>query len=174
MSREVRRVPADWQHPRDERTGRYVPLFEGPYEPEIEHWIKGGQAWLLGEWKSDYDSEQPDDYERTWRGYCEWVGQPPNSNEYMPDWTEDQKTHLMMYETTSEGTPISPAFETAEELARWLTDNHASTFASMTATYEQWLGMIKVGYSVASMIVQDGYMMSGVEAVTALPTKPSI
>ena len=42
----------------------------------------------------------------------------------------------MIYETCSEGSPISPAFETPEELARWLTDN---SFGSMTATYEQWL-----------------------------------
>lgn len=28
MGREVRRVPAEWQHPKDER-GRYIPLFDG-------------------------------------------------------------------------------------------------------------------------------------------------
>ena len=28
MGREVRRVPADWQHPKDAR-GRFIPLFDG-------------------------------------------------------------------------------------------------------------------------------------------------
>jgi hypothetical protein len=41
--------------------------------------------------------------------------------EFMPNWPIDQRTHLMMYETCTEGTPISPAFETPEELALWLT-----------------------------------------------------
>lgn len=47
-----------------------------------------------------------------------------------------------MWETTSEGSPISPVFGTPEELARWLADTRASTFGSMTAGYDQWLAMI--------------------------------
>jgi len=57
----------------------------------------------------------------------------------------------MMYENTSEGTPISPPFETPEELARWLADNNASAFGGMTATYEQWLATCK-GLYAPSMV----------------------
>lgn len=56
----------------------------------------------------------------------------------------------MIYETCSEGSPISPAFETPEELARWLTDN---SFGSMTATYEQWLG----GYEDEHVSIPSGW-----------------
>ena len=67
----------------------------------------------------------------------------------------------MMYEDTTEGTPISPAFETPEELARWLADTGASAFGSLTATYDEWLNMIKRGSSVSAAII-DGRLVSGV------------
>jgi len=47
-----------------------------------------------------------------------------------------------MYETCTEGTPISPVMDSLETLARWLADNGASAFGEMTATYEQWLKII--------------------------------
>jgi hypothetical protein len=85
----------------------------------------------------------------------------PSKSDYMPDWPESKKTHLQMYETTSEGTPISPVMETPEELARWLTDNKASAFGNMTATYEQWLSTIKRGFAVSAVGVGSD-LMSGV------------
>lgn len=78
------------------------------------------------------------------------------------EWPEGTATMLCMYEDTSEGTPISPAFETPEKLARWLADNKASAFGGMTATYEQWLATCREGYSVG-MVMAGGRMMSGVE-----------
>jgi hypothetical protein len=52
----------------------------------------------------------------------------PLMEDEMPQWAEEEKTHIMMYETCSEGTPISPAFKRGEKekLARWLVDNKAS------------------------------------------------
>ena len=91
---------------------------------------------------------------------------PVDQNEYMPDWPEAERTHLMMYENTSEGTPISPPFATPEELARWCADNGASAFGASKATYEQWLSVARGGYA-PSMVIVDGKMMSGVEASTA-------
>lgn len=43
-----------------------------------------------------------------------------------------------LWETTSEGSPISPVFATPEELARWAAAN-ATAFGSMTLTEHQWL-----------------------------------
>ncbi len=70
-----------------------------------------------------------------------------------------------MWETTSEGSPISPVCDTPEELARWLADNGASSFADSTATYEQWLAMIGQGWAPSAILTQDG-LRSGVEAAT--------
>ncbi len=69
-----------------------------------------------------------------------------------------------MWETTSEGSPISPVCESPEALAQWLADNRASTFGNMTATYEQWLKMIQVGHAFSMMVDSRG-MQSGVTAV---------
>lgn len=68
-----------------------------------------------------------------------------------------------MWETTSEGSPISPVFATPEELARWLADNGASSFGRFTATYEQWLKMINREWA-PSLIMIDNSLRSGVEA----------
>lgn len=100
--------------------------------------------------------------------YTDWAGPRPSPDDYMPDWPEDQRTHLMMYEDTTEGTPISPAFATPEELARWLADTGASAFGNMTATYEQWLATCREGWAV-SMVIENGIMKSGVAAMADKP-----
>ena len=74
---------------------------------------------------------------------------PPNG----PGW--------QMWETTSEGSPMSPVFATPEKLAWWLSENGVSACGNMTATYEAWLGMIRQGSAVD--MVSDGHsVMSGV------------
>ncbi|MDZ4181165.1 MAG: hypothetical protein U1E29_18335 [Coriobacteriia bacterium] len=145
MSREVRMVPGDWQHPRGE--GRYIPLYEGAdraqrerdYHEEVKEY---GQAVA----DSDYS------------------GPPETWDCFMPDFPEDTATHLMMYETTSEGTPISPAFETPEELAHWLAYNNASAFGGMGASYDAWLRVCR-GERAPSGVMVGGQIMSGVEAL---------
>lgn len=169
MSREVRRVPADWKHPTHGRYSdglpRHVPMFDKPHAEALrEHLDEDLPAWLEGErlWRVEGKVKRHDgnvqsveeviaDTEPHRRPagaptYQWWAGEmpsPPNPKDYMPDWPADQRTHFMMYETCSEGTPISPAFEKAEDLARWLTDNGASAFGDQTATYDTWLAAIK-------------------------------
>jgi len=94
----------------------------------------------------------------------DWYGQAPDQNDYMPDWPADECTHLMMYEDTTEGTPISPAFPTPEELAKWLADTGASAFGSDTATYEQWLSTCKAGWVVGAVFDSANGLRSGVAA----------
>ena len=62
MGREVRRVPADWQHPKEQkpdwRTGRmvegYKPLFPGErYQPAVDEWDEECAMWKAG-WRPDY------------------------------------------------------------------------------------------------------------------------
>ena len=126
MGREVRRVPKDWQHPKRKNryTGKeeYQPMFDEPFGPAMDEWYAGWKAWK----PEEHDGNQ----------YWELEGGPPDPEHYRPDWPEETRTHLMMYEDISEGTPISPAFETPEELARWLVDNGASAFGSSTGSYE--------------------------------------
>lgn len=166
MGREVRRVPAEWQHPKDER-GRYIPLFDGKdYERRVREWDEGAQKWAEG-LVEDYRNggwmpiDQEADKHQT---FAEWYGPRPEADDYMPRWTDCECTHYMMYEDTSEGTPISPAFSTPEELARWLTDTKASAFGDMTADYEHWLAVAR-GRGAPSLVLRGATAQSGVQAM---------
>lgn len=165
MGREVRKVPADWQHPKREGfysdgSPRYEALFDGAdFEERAAEWDADAAAWARGEFPS-YACE-----ESRKLSYEEWNGSRPNPDDYMPNWPESERTHYMMYETTSEGSPISPAFDTPEKLARWLADNGASAFGSSTASYESWLRVCNGGFAPSAVVV-GGVMQSGVEALT--------
>ena len=168
MGREVRRVPADWQHPTNEK-GHYIPLFDGAdLARRTANWDEGAAKWAEG-FVKDYSGRsatgwRPRDSSITSTTYAEWSGERPDPADYMPAWPDEQRTHLMMYEDTSEGTPISPAFPTAEELARWLADNEASAFADLTASYEGWLATIRRGSSIGLCInIGTGEQIPGVE-----------
>ena len=153
MSREVRLVPKDWIHPSNVG-GRFIPLFDNYSIKDAEDWDEERKLW---------DSEKHLDF----IGGCsfsEWAGGRPDPDDYMPQWSAEEKTHLMMYETTSEGCPISPAFETPEDLARWLVDNEAGAFGGRKGTYEGWLRVAKGGFA-PSMIMSSKGIESGVEAL---------
>ncbi len=149
MGREVRRVPKDWEHPRGP-DGAHKPMFYEDFATAAAEWKRGYEEW---------ETEPQSNCE-----YWEWHGDPPARENHGPAWTDAERTHYQMYENTSEGTPISPVMETPEELAHWLADNGASAFARLTATYGQWLGMIRGGRS-CSAVMQRGVMRSGVEAM---------
>jgi hypothetical protein len=161
MSREIRRVPCNWNHPKDFKYGkeRYIPLMDGCYfKNRLDEYNREKSEWDNGIFPS-YASD-----ESKKMTYGEWAGNPPDKKDYMPEWTESELTHIMMYESTSEGTPISPAFKTCEELARWLADNNASAFAGQTATYEQWLATCKNGWAISAVYTPETGLISGVSA----------
>lgn len=105
-------------------------------------------------------------------GTCGGSGIHPDHRDAYEAWTPTEPPTgdgWQMWETTSEGSPISPVFATPEELARWLADTGASAFGYTGASYEHWLGMIRAGSTVGSMIAVDGRLMSGVEAAAVKP-----
>lgn len=51
-----------------------------------------------------------------------------------------------LWETTTEGSAMSPVFKTPEELARWLVENNSSWFGHKTASYDEWMNIIQQGY----------------------------
>ena len=119
MGREVRRVPQGWEHPRDER-GHFRPLFDRDYETEAREWLDAAIAWDLGTHK-DVIEEPARKLESPF--YWEWAGAPPDPESYRPKWTDEQRTHFQVYETVSEGTPLTPAFATADELVEYLVEH---------------------------------------------------
>ncbi len=162
MSREVRRVPKNWMHPRSS-DGQYIPLHDNFVE-RLRNWSEEKEQWDRGLIR-DYVTNgwKPKDQDRSDMTFEEWDGREPKAEDYMPTWMEEERTHLQMYETCTEGTPISPVMKTPEELARWLVDNKASAFGGMTASYEGWLIVAK-GESSVGMVMGDGRPpMSGVD-----------
>ena len=162
MGREVRRVPANWQHPRsDDDRKQYIPLREGE-KNLVEHqkeWDENCKQYHLG-FVKEKDKWVPRPSDTPYR-YCDYYGSRPCQDEYMPYWDKSVATHYQMYENTTEGTPISPVFATPEELARWLVDNKASAFGGMTASYEQWLRVCNGGWAPSAVVI-GGVLQSGV------------
>lgn len=162
MGREVRRVPVGWRHPVDEQ-GSEIPVHDG-YNKRLSVWEEENQKWTEGlrsDWKGGW---RPIEEEHRGMTFAEWDGERPKKEDYMPDWPFEERTHYQMYETCTEGTPISPMMDSPEALARWLADNGASAFGDQAASYEQWLGMIDEG-SAPSMAIVGGVMQSGVALV---------
>lgn len=157
MGREVRRVPENWVHPIDESKNHPRPLHDEDYDTAIETWWAGREAWKVKPHEGFEDCT-----------YEDYEGNAPQPECYRPKWKEEERTHLQMYETCSEGTPISPVMKTSEELARWLADNKASAFGSMTATYEQWLATIKRGWSPSGVFSGGSGLVSGVEGMAEI------
>ena len=114
VNRELRKVPPDWEHPRNEN-GQHISLFDH-YEDALASWEKSPER------NCEDERPNPDDYML--------VGVP-----------ESERTHYQAYQTTSEGTPISPVLATPEEVARWCADHKVGTFASTPASYEKWLAI---------------------------------
>jgi hypothetical protein len=207
MSREVRRVPLDWQHPMtwverwDRVEGRsrmrLVPrALHESYPDALAYWEQEGEElsrregfdwtfwseYCLTGYKGRDDSEpvihpygEEDDKQVPVRDadhlhellMANHDRQRPDPSDYMPEFVEGTAVGWCMYETTSEGTPISPVFETPEALAHWLADTGASAFGGSTATYEQWLSTARAGWA-PSAVATGGSLQSGVEFVAAV------
>lgn len=166
MDREMRRVPANWEHPKDEK-GHLIPLFGGSFSRRDADWDK-----KLTRWRRGYglpclanDKGMLTITDRTTGPFSDWEGGPPNEKDYMPDWQNTKRTHYQMYDSSGKGTPMSPVMESPEALAHWLADNNAlanvlanvSYYQSYaTATYDQWLAMIQDGSLVHCFIFEAG------------------
>lgn len=146
MGREVRRVPKDWEHPRDDN-GEHIPLFDGDQQTAAEQWM-----WKLIAWERGDD---PNRGKYGCRWFWDWNGGPPLGPDrrggHMFKEPRNDLTHLMLYESTSEGTPLSPAFETLEEIAEWAAAN-ATTFADFKATKDEWLSMLRSDFGVHTQV----------------------
>jgi hypothetical protein len=146
MGREVRMVPSNWRHPKDKH-GDYIPLFDHLWA-EQAYWRLHKMMWDAGYIESYIDtgiwlSRSGDQLNST---YEEWEGEQPEQKDYIPDWPTHERTHYMMYESVTEGTPISPAFATKEDLASWLVRHEGHD-------YEIWLSIIEQPPRTATSIL---------------------
>lgn len=104
MGRELRRVPANWEHPKDNK-GEYVPLFDETYKDAIAEWSEESKLWERGQHPDQLNESAPTDQ---YKHYAEWAGEQPEPEFYRPDWAD--APWFQVYETVSEGTPVTPPF----------------------------------------------------------------
>lgn len=114
MGREIRMVPPNWDHPRVMRGNGelgYKPMYRGTFEDAAADWKDGYEKWQAG--------ERPEWYTPKSNEYWEYAGNPPQREDYEP-WNPEEATWFQVWETVSEGTPVSPPFATREELIEYL------------------------------------------------------
>jgi len=115
---ELRRVPANWEHPRD-KEGKFVPLRDS-YEAHCETWLAA-----LKEWEADRHPDRATAAAQGIRYFWDWEGPPPDSSSYFPRF-DVPATSYQIYETVSEGTPISPVFSSKAEVIEWIVNRGES------------------------------------------------
>jgi hypothetical protein len=168
MGREIRRVPPDWGHPRqsckhspwtggcDDAKAHggqcYHPLFDESYREAVAGWKAGYEAWERGE--DEVKKEHPD-----WE-YWDYHGNPPDREYYRPDWPEGTATAYQVYETVSEGTPVSPVFAMESEIVDWLVSQGRSRHAAEQFVRSGW---------APSMVISGGILASNVDVYDILP-----
>lgn len=102
MGREIRKVPPHWNHP----TKQYG--HELGFRPMHDQ--------TLAEAMADYEAERARfDAEKEGETFEEYFGEPPEAADHRP-YEEAEATWVQMFETVSEGTPVTPPFATPEEL----------------------------------------------------------
>ncbi|MBK7490916.1 MAG: hypothetical protein IPI17_02120 [Nitrosomonas sp.] len=122
MGREIRKVPPHWEHPTQycshsrkcQKPGLelgicYRPLFNKNYKIVCDEWYLQLKEFNPSE---------------NYKYFHEYAGSPPVIYHYVPyDPESELNTWFQLYETVSEGTPVSPAFASKEELADYLSEN---------------------------------------------------
>jgi hypothetical protein len=156
----------DWQHPQEWGKGGFcfLGLHENRFAYDAAEWDLGNAKWndgLIFSYNEKAFIPRSEHEQGTW---VEYEGERPAKEDYMPDWPAELCVGWQMYETTSEGTPLSPVLESPEALAKWLAENGASSFGNSTVTEEQWLSTIKRGFAPSAIFSHRG-LESGVEAL---------
>lgn len=151
MSREIRRVPKNWNHPK-KSSGGYKPLrddYVGSlkyFKESTDDFIKYMTEVIIEGETKIYDEVFKSSQEVF--DYLSEDGQmnPPDIKEYMPsgEWYQ-------LFEGVSEGTPLSPPFEKPEELVDWLSKN--KDYWGEVWTKEQAQKMVECKYSPSGVMV---------------------
>ena len=140
MGRELRKVPANWEHPKNDN-GKYKPMYDEFYGDAFAEWLKNHNEWING---THSDLIERPELKDKYPFYAMWSGNAPDVEYYQTKkYSEEELTHIQLYQTTSEGSPISPVFKAdeLEKLCEWASEN-ATTFANFKTTKEQWMKML--------------------------------
>lgn len=153
MSREVRKVAVDWQHPKLDHK-LFVPLLNGAwFERDLRRYEENKSMWDRGMVR---DTANNDWITRGEAGVCEscfysYYGDVPDALDYMPQWAPEDATHYMLYETNTRGTPLTPAFARRDELAAWCVENNITLCPTRKLTFTGWLKLAQ-GFTTGQLM----------------------
>lgn len=149
MGREIRMVPADWQHPRNTH-GHFQPMHAQTFEQACAEWDGEKAKWDRGERpKYAADADYP---------YEEYAGERPDDPVYYRPWKDEDAVWVQVWETVSEGSPVTPPFATKAELVDYLTkcgDNWDQKRGDPPWPRKAAEQFVEAGWA-PSMVMQDG------------------
>lgn len=91
-------------------TENFHPLHDIDYESAAQEWLAEFDQWRAGA-HPHQDADTP---------YYWEYSTPPDRESYRErKWTAEEATHYQIYETVTEGTPVSPVFASLDELVEW-------------------------------------------------------
>lgn len=114
-------VPPNWSHPKNDR-GQLQPMYDRNFADVFADWLADFDRIRAGNLT---DLERECYAEPGMNPLAEWLrdeGTPPNPT-YYRTWRDDEATWLQVWETVSEGTPVTPPFATEGELVAYLVKN---------------------------------------------------
>ena len=174
MGREVRMVPKNWEHPKKTEYNflkqrdvtNYQPMYDQSYVDAATEYRDG----FLKFYNTNEHRERACEF---W----DWHGNPPNEAYYRA-YQDKEASWYQLYETVSEGTPVSPPYKTKEELADYLAEHgdfwdqkrrkEGETIMNCEPWGKEQAYKFVMGDGWApSMVITDGKMQSGVEFVTS-------
>lgn len=149
MSREIRRVPSNWEHPkytqdtacRREQIGEYISLKDN-YDKALEEFARDIEKKGLSE-AIEYHGGGP-----LRDKYACYEGKPL-------EWYQ-------LYQTVSEGTPESPSFATKAELIEYLVRN--GSFCGDRYSLKSATAMVEGGWA-PSAVFDNGKIYVGADAL---------
>ena len=170
MGREIRRVPPNWMHPKytqenapgPSRIGEYRDCYDETFDDALAKWIEGYQMWKAGTHRDQLSPTCPTDGLE----FYEWEGGPPNPLHYRAAFTEEP-TWFQVYQTVSEGTPVSPPFATLLEVVEYLVQHGEYGGSPVSRAYAEQF--VKDGWAV-SMVRDSAGIRSNYE--TTLVDRP--
>ena len=157
MGREIRRVPVDFEHPTEEQElpgGQskriFKPCFAEAFATANARWDREEAQWRAGRHPNQEPGRETPD------SYAEWAGEAPNPDDYLPEeFDPETATGWCLYEVVTEGTPITPVFESAAALIDYLATE--GTRFGETLTRAQAEAMVALGSTVTGMTTGGAY-----------------
>ena len=143
IGRELRKVPANWEHPKGD-DGRYQPMREEFYGDALNEWLRNHNEWEGGTHPNLIETPE---LKKKYPFWAMWESNPPDVKHYQTKkYLPEELTHIQLYEDTSEGTPVSPVFRADEldKLCEYAAEN-CTTFARFKTTKEEWFKMLGGG-----------------------------